>query len=284
MKIIHRLAATVCAVTLSFGATADDRFANVEITDTPLNGAVHMLQGSGGNIGVSAGDDGILIIDDQYEPLAEKIAAALGKLGSDKPKYIINTHYHGDHTGSNAFFHEHKGSTIFAHENVRVRLANDDKVSEAALPVVTYEDGIKLHFNGETLHVMHLPNGHTDGDSVVWFEEPDVLHTGDLFFNERFPFIDIKSGGSVEGYITSVKTLLGKIDDDTVIIPGHGPLATKADYQAFLEMIEATRDIVQKHKADGMSVDEIVAQGLGDKWSAWSWNFITEERWINTLY
>ena len=284
MKIIHRLAAMVCAVTLSFGATADDRFANVEITDTPLNGAVPMLQGSGGNIGVSAGDDGILIIDDQYEPLAEKIAAALGKLGSDKPKYIINTHYHGDHTGSNAFFHEHKGSTIFAHENVRVRLANDDKVSEAALPVVTYEDGIKLHFNGETLHVMHLPNGHTDGDSVVWFEEPDVLHTGDLFFNERFPFIDIKSGGSVDGYIASVKTLLGKIDDDTVIIPGHGPLATKADYQAFLEMIEATRDIVQKHKADGMSVDEIVAQGLGDKWSAWSWNFITEERWINTLY
>lgn len=284
MKIIPRLAASACAAALAFGVQANDRFADVEITDTPLSGSVHMLQGSGGNIGVSAGDDGILIIDDQYEPLAEKIATALGKLGSDKPKYIINTHYHGDHTGSNAFFHEHKGSTIFAHENVRVRLANDDKVADAALPVVTYKDGIKLHFNGETLHVMHLPNGHTDGDSVVWFEEPDVLHTGDLFFNERFPFIDLKSGGSVEGYITSVKTLLGKIDDDTVIIPGHGPLATKADYQAFLEMIEATRDIVQKHKADGMSVDDIVEQGLGDKWSAWSWNFITEERWINTLY
>lgn len=284
MKIIHRLAATVCAVSLSFAANANDRFADVEITDTPLKGSVHMLKGSGGNIGVSAGDDGILIIDDQYEPLAERIAEALGKLGSDKPKYIINTHYHGDHTGSNAFFHEHKGSTIFAHENVRVRLANDDKVSESALPVVTYEEGIKLHFNNETLHVMHLPNGHTDGDSVVWFEEPNILHTGDLLFNKRFPYIDLKSGGSVEGYIASVKTLLGKIDDNTVLIPGHGPLADKAEYQTFLEMIEATRDIVQQYKADGMSVEEVVEKGLGEKWASWSWSFITEERWIKTLY
>ncbi|GGW92053.1 MBL fold metallo-hydrolase [Alteromonas halophila] len=280
MKLITLMLLT----SLSFVVLAQDRFADVTITDTPLKGSVHMLQGSGGNIGVSAGDDGILIIDDQYEPLAERIAEALGELGSDKPKYIINTHYHGDHTGSNAFFHEHKGATIFAHENVRIRLAGDEKVSESALPVVTYKDGIKLHFNNETIHVMHLPEGHTDGDSAVWFEEPDVLHTGDLFFNERFPYIDTKAGGSVTGYIQSVETLLGKADNDTVIIPGHGPLADKAAYETFLSMIKATFDIVKKHKADGMSEAEIIEAGLGEEWASWGWQFISEERWIKTLY
>ncbi|MCU7553722.1 MBL fold metallo-hydrolase [Alteromonas sp. ASW11-19] len=269
---------------MAVSSQANDRFADVKIKATALKGAVHMLQGAGGNIGVSAGEDGILIIDDQYAPLAEKIAAALGELGSDSPRYIVNTHYHGDHTGANAFFHEHKDSTIFAHKNVRVRLANDDKVSAAALPVVTYAQGLTLHFNGETVHVMHLPDGHTDGDSAVWFEEPDVLHTGDLFFNERFPYIDLKGGGSVTGYIESVKTLLAKIDDDTVVIPGHGPLADKADYQQFLDMIEATREIVLTHKREGKTVEEVVAAGLGDKWQSWSWKFITEEKWIRTLY
>ncbi|MEW9799379.1 MBL fold metallo-hydrolase [Alteromonas sp. CYL-A6] len=262
----------------------DDRFADVQIESTALRGAVHMLTGAGGNVGVSAGDDGVLIIDDQYAPMAEKIAAALGDLGTDKPRYVINTHYHGDHTGSNAFFHEHKGATIFAHENVRIRLAGDENFSEAGLPVVTYQDGIKLHFNNETLHVMHLPTGHTDGDSVVWFEEPDVLHTGDLFFNERFPYIDLSSGGSVDGYIASVKTLLGKVDEDTVIIPGHGPLGDKAAYQDFLAMIEATYAEVKAMKAKGMSVEQVVETGLEPKWASWSWAFINEERWIKTLY
>ncbi|NVK54997.1 MAG: MBL fold metallo-hydrolase [Alteromonadaceae bacterium] len=265
-------------------SAAQDRFADVEISVTPLSGSAYMLQGAGGNIGVSAGEDGVLIIDDQFAPLAPKISAALGKLSSDSPSYVINTHYHGDHTGSNAFFHEHKGATIFAHENVRVRLANDDKVSPAALPVVTYAQGIKIHFNNETLHVFHLPTGHTDGDSVVWFEEANVLHSGDLFFNERFPYIDLASGGSVEGYIASVEKILTKIDADTQIIPGHGPLATKADYESFLAMIKATKKYVDGQKTAGMSVDEVVEQGLPEEWAQWSWNFITEERWIKTLY
>lgn len=173
-------------------------------------------------LGVSAGPDGILIIDDEFEPLAEKISAALGSLGHEKPKFIINTHFHGDHTGANAWFHEHSDSTILAHDNVRVRLASDSKVRDAALPVITFADGITMHFNNETLHIFHLANGHTDGDAVVWFEQPNVLHTGDLFFNERFPFIDLKSGGSVDGYIKSVKALLGKVNAKTIIVPGHG--------------------------------------------------------------
>jgi glyoxylase-like metal-dependent hydrolase (beta-lactamase superfamily II) len=265
-------------------AFAQDRFADVEVKATEVRGAVHMLTGMGGNIGVSAGEDGVLIIDDQFAPLAEKIASALGELGSDKPKYVINTHYHGDHTGSNAFFHSHKGATIFAHENVRVRLASDEKVKPEALPTVTYDDGIKIYFNGETVHVMHLPVGHTDGDSVVWFEQPDVLHTGDLFFNGMFPYIDQGAGGNVEGYMESVQHLLKKIDDDTVVIPGHGKLSNKKEYITFLNMISETFSYVKSLKQDGKSLEEVKAMGLDDKWADWSWNFISEEKWITTLY
>jgi glyoxylase-like metal-dependent hydrolase (beta-lactamase superfamily II) len=277
------LAALVAISPLNL-AFAQDRFADVEVKATEVRGAVHMLTGMGGNIGVSAGEDGVLIIDDQFAPLAEKIASALGELGSDKPKYVINTHYHGDHTGSNAFFHSHKGATIFAHENVRVRLASDEKVKPEALPTVTYDDGIKIYFNGETVHVMHLPVGHTDGDSVVWFEQPDVLHTGDLFFNGMFPYIDQGAGGNVEGYMESVQHLLNKIDDDTVVIPGHGKLSNKKEYITFLNMISETFSYVKSLKQDGKSLEEVKAMGLDDKWADWSWNFISEEKWITTLY
>ena len=284
----HVLAAFIAASPLVYStinpANAQDRFADVEVKATAIKGSVHMLTGAGGNIGVSAGEDGVLIIDDQFAPLAEKIAAQLGALGSDKPKYVINTHYHGDHTGSNAFFHSHKGATILAHENVRVRLANDEKVKPEALPTITYEDGIKIYFNGETLHVMHLAVGHTDGDSVVWFEQPNVMHTGDLFFNGRFPYIDQGAGGNVEGYMDSVKQLLAKIDDETVIIPGHGDISNKQEYSAFLAMISETFNYVKALKQDGKTLDEVKAMGLDDKWADWSWNFINEEKWITTLY
>ena len=278
------LAASLVSTTFIPAAFSQDRFEKVEIEATALKGSVHMLTGMGGNIGVSAGDDGILIIDDQFAPLAEKIAAALGELGSDKPKYVINTHYHGDHTGSNAFFHSHKGATILAHDNVRVRLANDEKVSPDALPAITYENGIKLHFNGETIHIMHLESGHTDGDSIVWFEQPDVMHTGDLFFNGLFPYIDLKSGGSVKGYIESVKQVMAKIDDDTVLIPGHGALSNKAEYTSFLAMIEETFAFVKAQKAQGKSLEAIPEAGLDSQWDKWAWSFISEEKWIATLY
>ena len=284
----HILAAFIAASPLVYStinpANAQDRFADVEVKATAIKGSVHMLTGAGGNIGVSAGEDGVLIIDDQFAPLAEKIAAQLGELGSDKPKYVINTHYHGDHTGSNAFFHSHKGATILAHENVRVRLANDEKIKPEALPTITYEDGIKIYFNGETLHVMHLAVGHTDGDSVVWFEQPNVMHTGDLFFNGRFPYIDQGAGGNVVGYMDSVKQLLAKIDDDTVIIPGHGDMSNKQEYTAFLSMITETFDYVKALKQGGKTLEDVKAMGLDDKWADWSWNFINEEKWIETLY
>ena len=273
-----------CAGFLSASAQAQGRFDNVTIETKPLRGAIHALYGAGDNIGVSAGSDGILIIDDQYAGLAERIAAALGGLGSDRPKYVINTHFHGDHTGSNAYFAERKEAIILSHHNVRIRLANGDEVNPKSLPVLTYGEGVELHFNGETVHVIHLPNAHTDGDSAVWFEQPDVLHTGDLYFNGLFPFIDLDAGGSVNGYMNAVQTLLDRIGDDTIIIPGHGSIANKADFQGFLTMIDETNKYVDNLKDSGKSLDEIIEQGLPEKWEAWNWRFITEERWIRTLY
>ncbi len=269
---------------LSSAAFSQGRFDDVEIKAQAVGGSVHMLVGAGGNIGVSAGPDGLLIVDDQYADLADKIAASLADISKEQTRYVINTHFHGDHTGSNAFFSKHKKATIFAHDNVRVRLAAGEDTDPAMLPVVTYEHGVKFHMNGEIIHVFHLANAHTDGDSAVWFEQPDVLHTGDLFFKDWFPFVDLDSGGSVPGYINAVEVLLSKIDADTKIIPGHGALANKADYERFLTMMKETYAYVQDKKAEGISEDDLVKEGLEDKWKSWAWRFITEERWIRTLY
>lgn len=273
------------AGSLSFlPAQAQDAFANTKITSQHLGKSVYMLTGMGGNIGVSAGDDGILIIDDQFAPLADKIAAAIGDISKAKMKYVVNTHYHGDHTGSNAYFSEVQNTTIFAHTNVRNRLQEDKEVKSAALPVVTYEEGITFHFNDETIKVMHLPAGHTDSDSVIWFEKANVLHAGDLFFEGRFPYIDLDGGGTVQGYIKAVQKLLSMLKEDTQIIPGHGKLATKADYQAALNMIIETADYVKNKKEQGVSLDDLITSGLADKWKTWSWAFINQEKWISTLY
>jgi glyoxylase-like metal-dependent hydrolase (beta-lactamase superfamily II) len=278
------LPAALISLGLTSVSQAEDRFANVEVKAQQVAGSIYMLVGSGGNIGVSAGSDGLLMIDDQYAPLAQKIAKTLSELSDKSPNYIINTHYHGDHTGSNAFFKENKGTTIFAHENVRLRLASGKDVNSASLPVVTYQDGIKFHLNSETIHVFHLAEGHTDGDSVVWFEQSDVMHTGDLFFNGMFPYIDLGAGGSVKGYIQSVDTLLDKINSNTKVIPGHGALGNKADLQKFVGMIKETYAFVQAKKVAGMSEEQVLKDGLESKWDNWAWAFINEERWIKTLY
>ncbi|GAB5379903.1 MAG: MBL fold metallo-hydrolase [Aliiglaciecola sp.] len=280
---------TIAAIVVSCGLFtsnlfAQDRFANVEMKSEHLGGSVYMMTGAGGNIGVSAGEEGLLIIDDQFEPLAEKISAALDEILKGKLRYVINTHYHGDHTGSNAYMREVREATVFAHDNVRVRLAAKDDHKHAELPVVTYEQGVTFHFNGETMKVMHLANAHTDGDSAVFFSDVNVLHTGDLFFKDWFPYIDIDAGGSVAGYIAAVETLISMIDDETKVIPGHGTLASKADLQRFVDMIKATSAQVKELKINGMPVEDIVEAGLGEEWQSWSWQFINEERWIKTLY
>lgn len=286
-----RITATIFATALAASAitvqtaAAQSRFDNVTIKPTKISDSVYMLTGAGGNIGVSAGEDGILIVDDQFAPLGDKIAAALKAIQPKDLRFIINTHFHGDHTGGNAKMREHHHhATIVAHDNVRVRLVNNAKLSKKDWPVVTYEQGVKFHFNDDVIHVRHVPTAHTDGDSFVYFEKANVLHTGDLMFNKMFPYIDLKSGGTVNGYIAAAKTMLNTINADTKIIPGHGGQGTYEDMQRYIAMLEATAAKVKQLKADGKSVEAITEQGLDDKWQSWSWNFISEFRWIKTLY
>ena len=271
-----------CLLSTSVLAAGDDKFSQINIVPTKLTDTTYLFVGAGGNIGVSAGPDGILIIDDQYAPMADKISQALKNIQPGEPKYIINTHYHGDHTGGNTHFGEH--GSIVAHHNVLKRLASDPNIAHQALPVITYEDKISVHFNGDTLNVLHLGPGHTDGDSVVMWQDGSVVHMGDLFFKDRFPYIDLKGGGSVLGYRENVNQLIQMINDDAKIIPGHGDLANKADLIRFKHMLDDSIGWMKAELQAGKSLEKIKAQGVPEKWKDWSWQFISADKWIETLY
>ncbi len=258
-------------------------FSKVEIKVIPVAKNIYMLEGSGGNIGVSVGTDGILIVDDQFAPLAEKIEAALHKLDPGKLKFVLNTHHHGDHTGGNANFGA-KDATIIAQSNVRKRLAADSNSKKEALPVITFDQSASVHFNGEEIKLLHHGPGHTDGDSIIHFTGANVVHMGDQFFNGGFPFIDLSSGGSVEGYIKTVATVLEKIPADAKVIPGHGKLGTVEDLKAFHTMLVETTGLMKKAITDGKSLAELKAAGLPDKWQSFGAGFIKTDRWIETIY
>lgn len=260
---------------------ANDRFAKVEIKAQQVRDNLYMLTGAGGNIGALVGEDGILLVDDQFEPLAPKIEKAVFDLTDQKQKvsYVVNTHYHGDHIGSNVYFS--KSASVIAHENVRKRLSVKSK---EGLPVITYQGGVKLYLNDQTVDVKHLASGHTDGDSVIYFKQANVWHLGDLFFESRFPYVDIKSGGTVDGYLKNLETLLTEINDDALVIPGHGVLTDKKSLAEKVAMIKATKAEVNQMQSAGLDVEQAVAKGLSEQWKEWNWSFITEERWIRTLY
>ncbi len=241
------------AVFLTLPVVAQQNLSNVQIRTTELAENVYMLAGAGGNIGVSVGADGVFIIDDQFAPLSEKITNAIAAL-SDKPvSYVVNTHWHGDHTGGNENFGA-SGAVIVAHENVRERMSTKQFIkaflrevpasANDALPVVTFSDNATFYFNGLQIQVIHIPTAHTDGDSIVMFTEANVLHMGDTFFNGFFPFIDQSSGGTLDGVIRAAETSLSMIDDDTVVIPGHGPVSGKADLEAYLSMLVEVKAIM----------------------------------------
>ncbi len=274
------LIAALCTVALLSSKTqADDRFKDVVVSATHVSGAVHMLQGAGGNIAASVGDDGTLIVDDQYAPLAGRIQAALNDLGGAAPKFVLNTHFHGDHTGSNAHFGEE--AVIIAHDNVRVRLLGGAAPS-AALPTVTFAQSMNVHFNGDLIELIHLPEGHTDGDSVVWFKGAGVLHMGDHFFNGAFPYIDISSGGSIEGYIQNQSTVLDMLPEGAKIIPGHGPLATAEDLAKTQNVIRHAYALVRDGLANNDAEDDIAGK-LDAKYPAWGKGFISAARWIEIV-
>jgi cyclase len=252
----------------------------------PVAGQVSMLVGSGGNIGIMAGDDGLLMVDTQYDHQVEGIRTALGKIAKGNPSYVINTHWHGDHTGGNLAFGV--DGVLVAHQNVRARLMSGGRgagpAKEGALPKITYDEGLTLHWNHESVHVVHIPVGHTDGDSVVFFPESNVLHMGDLFFNHMFPFIDLESGGSVRGYLQSVEAVLTQVGPDMKIIPGHGELADREDLLGYAQMLRTSIGLMEKRIAEGMTIKQAVDAGLPEEYASWSWGFIPTEKWLGTLY
>lgn len=258
-------------------------FSNVQIKAIPVAKNIYMLEGSGGNIGVSVGADGILIVDDQFAPLAEKIEAAVKELNPGKLKFVLNTHHHGDHTGGNAAFGA-KDATIIAQSNVRKRLAADADQKKEALPVITFDHAASVHFNGEEIKLLHHGPGHTDGDSIIHFTGANVVHMGDQFFNGGFPYVDLGSGGSVEGYLKTVATVLEKIPADAKVIPGHGKLASVEDLKGFHAMLVETTGLVKKGIADGKSLADLKAAGLPEKFKDFGTGFIKTDRWIETIY
>jgi cyclase len=293
-----RKTAVLIAAYLLAGAWAvaqDQDFSKVQIKVTKVAGNVYMLEGAGGNIGASVGEDGIVIVDDQYAPLADKIQTALKGI-TDKPvRFIINTHYHEDHTGGNAYFQ--KQAPIIAHDNVRKRLESGGGAGNGgavhmdfkpapkeALPIITFDHDVTVHLNGEDIRALYFPAGHTDGDSVIFFPKSNVVHMGDDFVTYGFPFIDVDSGGSIDGMIDGVEKVLGQVPADVKIIPGHGPISNVTDVRAYLDMLKATREAVAKEIQAGKTVDQMKQEKLLDPWKKYAGQFINADAFIETIY
>lgn len=255
-------------LTASLPALAQNDFSKVEIKSTPLRGGLSMLVGAGGNIVLSSGADGAYLIDDQYAPLSDKIRAAVAAAGEKPVRFIINTHWHGDHTGGNESFGA-SGAIILAHDNVRKRMSSEQvgeffkrttpPSPDSALPVVTFTEQASLHFNGDRADIIHVSHAHTDGDALVYFRKANVLHMGDTYFNGLYPFIDLDSGGSIDGYIAALDRGLALSNDETQIVPGHGPLSNRAELGAFRAMLVGFRDRIAELKAEGMTLEQTQA-------------------------
>ena len=291
---MRKLVALAIVMFLYVAVSAQDTdFSKVQIKVTKVSGNVYMLEGEGGNIGASVGEDGIVIVDDQFAPLADKIKAAL-KGVTDKPlRFVINTHFHGDHTGGNAIFQ--KDAPVIAQDNVRKRLedrrksgnvgpGNSAATFKDALPIITFDHDVTVHLNGEDIRALHFPSGHTDGDSIIFFPKSNVVHMGDDFVTYGFPFIDLSSGGSVEGMINAVEDVITKLPADVKIIPGHGPISTIDDMKKYVAMLKDTRAAVQKAMSQGKTLDQMKQEKILEPWSKWSGDSINSDGFIKTLY
>jgi cyclase len=283
----------VAAAFLAAPGVAQQDFSNVEVKVERLAPGVAVLFGAGGNIGLSYGEEGNAIIDDQYAPLTPKILAALRTLDPDPVRFVINTHWHGDHTGGNENFGK-AGAVILAHENVRVRMSSEqflalfnEKVPPSpagALPVVTFTAGVTLHLNGDTLRVIHVHNAHTDGDSLVHWRKANVLHMGDTFFHKvTFPFIDLDSRGSIDGMIAAAEKGLATANDRTRIIPGHGPVATRAELAAYRDMLKDVRNKVAAGIAAKQTLDQIKAQRIVARYGMTD-GFMKPDAFVESVY
>lgn len=268
---------------------AQHNFNDVTIDTIKVSNNIYMLKGYGGNIGVFTGTDETFVIDSQFAPLSKKIKTVINSISNKPITYLTNTHYHGDHTGGNANFNT-DGTTIIAHNNVRKHLqepGRNGKIPEKEnLPTITFNNELNFYFNSEHIAIFHVDNAHTDSDAVLYFTKSNVIHTGDTFFNDMYPYIDVKGGGSVNGYIKAIKKTLMLIDDDTKIIPGHGKLSNKKEYEMFLTMLETLKANVLKEIENGKAKEDIIANSEITKTYddlGYSWNFINSER-IRTIF
>jgi cyclase len=281
-----------CLIVLVGVAAAQQDFSKVQIKVTKVAGSVYMLEGAGGNIGVSVGEDGIVIVDDQFAPLAEKIQTALKGIADKPVRFVINTHWHFDHTGGNAYFQ--KQGPIIAQENVRERLKNGANLlgmdikpaPKEALPIITFNDRATVHLNGEDIRAIHFPHGHTDGDAVIFFPQSNVVHMGDDFVTYGFPFIDLASGGSARGMIAAVEKVMATVAADAKVIPGHGPLSTVADMKPFVAMLKDCTARVQKGIDQGKTLEQLKQEKVLAGYEKWGGEgkFVTTDKFIETLY
>jgi cyclase len=293
-KIISYVVLYLLLFTVSSAFGQDKDFDKVQIKTVKLSENVYMLLGSGGNIGVYAGDDGVFLVDDQFAPLTKKIKAAIGKISDKKIRFVINTHWHFDHVGGNENLGE-MGSVIIAHENVRKRMSTDQFIEffqkkipaspKVALPTITFTKDLMFHLNGENIHVFHVNNAHTDGDAIVYFRNSNVIHTGDIYFAGLYPFIDTSAHGSVNGVIDAAQYVLSIINDDTKVIPGHGPLSNKAELRAYVDMLISVRAKISKQISDGKTIEEIQrtkpTQAFDKKWGH---GMLTPDQFVQILY
>lgn len=295
--MMRRISILIAGLLLVCGLAAaqDQDFSKVQMKVSKVAGNVYMLEGAGGNIGASVGEDGIVVVDDQYAPLADKIQAALKGI-TDKPvRFIINTHYHPDHTGGNAYFQ--KQAPIIAHDNVRKRLEEGGTAGNGgslhfdsqpqpreALPIITFDHDVTVHLNGEDIRALYFPAGHTDGDSIIFFPKSNVVHMGDDFVTYGFPFIDVDAGGSINGMIDGVEKVIAQVPADVKIIPGHGPISSLDDMRAYLVMLKATRDVVANALKDGKTLDQMKQGKILEPWKKYSGQFISEDIFLETLY
>ena len=295
--MFNKILTILCVLTaglFSISGFAQAESNNVKITPTRLTDQIYMLTGKGGNIGLCIGEDGTFLIDDQFAPLTPKILAAIKSVGGEQPRFLINTHFHGDHTGGNENIGR-KGTLIFAHNNVRERLGAGSFIQEfkkkrpalnpEGLPVITFSEDISFHMNNDTIHAIHVPAAHTDGDSFIHFEKSNIIHTGDVFFNGFYPFIDVQHGGSLKGMIKAVDKILLLADDSTKIIPGHGPLADKAQLISYRKMLQTAFERLRKLKAEGKTAKEAAEmEPLEDLDETWGDGLFETDRWIEIIY
>lgn len=295
MNYLKSLAAsTILLFSTTLFAHSHDGFEKVQINTIHLNNGVYMLTGQGGNIGLSIGENGVFMIDDQFAPLSQKIKQAITKITDKKVKFLINTHWHFDHVGGNENFAK-EGTVVVAHDNVRKKMSKDNFIKafnkdvkaspKIALPIVTFNDTISFHLNDEDIEVLHLPNSHTDGDSVIFFKTSNVIHTGDIFFNGMYPFIDASSNGSINGVIKSVEYILTKANDNTKIIPGHGKLANKEDLKNYRDTLIILKQRMQKLIDEGKTLEEIIAlKPNADIDKKLGGGFLNPENFLRILY